>query len=105
MVNICVEFGKNVKKFRMQKQLTQEALSDISGLSRNYISDVELGKRSISLKNIEVLALSLDVKIGVNYLFLNNWPIVASSLPLKLPQYRLTKIDISIDLLHVVQIL
>lgn len=68
-MNICVEFGKNVKKFRIQKQLTQEALSDISGLSRNYISDVELGKRSISLKNIQVLALSLDVKIGQLFIF------------------------------------
>lgn len=68
-MNICVEFGKNVKKFRMQKQLTQEALSDISGLSRNYISDVELGKRSISLKNIQVLALSLEVDVQSLFIF------------------------------------
>ncbi|HFC8540593.1 TPA: helix-turn-helix domain-containing protein [Neisseria lactamica] len=39
----------------------------MSGLHRNYISDVELGKRSISLKNIEGLSVSLNV--GITELF------------------------------------
>lgn len=69
MVSICVKFGANIKKYRQKKQLTQEQLSNISGLSRNYISDVELGKRSISLKNIEVLAVSLDVEICCLFIF------------------------------------
>ncbi|WP_204827571.1 helix-turn-helix domain-containing protein [Neisseria lactamica] len=43
--------------------ITQEELSNISGLHRNYISDAEPGKRSISLRNIEILSISLNVEI------------------------------------------
>lgn len=67
-MNICYKFGNNVKKYRQQKGFTQEKLSELSGLSRNYISDVELGKRSISLKNIEIIAISLEIE--VQYLFI-----------------------------------
>lgn len=62
-MDICKKFGLNIKKFRIENQLTQDKLANISGLHRNYISDVELGKRSISLKNIEVLSISLNVEI------------------------------------------
>lgn len=62
-MDICKKFGKNIKKYRKINEITQEELANISGLHRNYISDVELGKRSISLKNIEVLSISLNVEI------------------------------------------
>ncbi|MGX2975478.1 helix-turn-helix domain-containing protein [Ursidibacter arcticus] len=62
-MDICKKFGKNIKKYRKKNGITQEELSNISGLHRNYISDVELGKRSISLKNIEVLSISLNIEI------------------------------------------
>lgn len=68
-MNICQKFGLNVKKHRINKGITQEKLSEISGLSRNYISDVELGKRSISLKNIEIISVSLEIDIKNLFIF------------------------------------
>jgi len=63
MSNIVIKFGKKVKSFREEKGISQEELAFETGLHRTYISDVERGKRSISLKNIEKLANSLGVEI------------------------------------------
>ena len=68
-MDICKKFGKNIKKYRKKNGITQEELSNISGLHRNYIIDVELGKRSISLRNIEVLSISLNVEITCLFKF------------------------------------
>ena len=55
-------FGSNVKKYRLQKGISQEKLADISGLHRTYISDVERGIRSISLDNIKKIANALEIE-------------------------------------------
>jgi len=64
MSDICKKFGKNVHKYRLKKGLSQEKMAEIAGLHRIYISAVERGKRSISLKNIERIANALGVKIN-----------------------------------------
>lgn len=62
MEDICIKFGKQVKKYRLQSNLSQEKLAEIAGLHRTYISSVERGERSISLANIEKLANALNIK-------------------------------------------
>lgn len=57
-------FGKRVKEIRQSKGNTQGELSDKAQLHRTYISSVELGKRNISLLNIERLAKALDCKVS-----------------------------------------
>ncbi|MBU5455292.1 helix-turn-helix domain-containing protein [Caproiciproducens sp. MSJ-32] len=63
MDNICKRFGLNVKKFRQAKGYSQEKLAELTGLHRTYISSVERGTRSISLNNIEKIAIALDIQI------------------------------------------
>ena len=60
-MNICKKFGENVCKYRVQQGLSQEKLAEYADLHRTYISAVERGERSISLKNIEKIALALGV--------------------------------------------
>lgn len=36
---------KNIKKFRLEQDLTQQDLADLTGLSREYICDIENEKR------------------------------------------------------------
>lgn len=62
--NVLTRFGKAVRQLRQEKHISQEEFADMCGLHRTYISDVELGKRNISLVNIEKLALSLQISMA-----------------------------------------
>lgn len=53
--------GDNVSRIRKEKGLTQEQLSELSGLSQQYISDLERGKRNPTIVTIYELALAMDV--------------------------------------------
>lgn len=59
---ICIAYGKAVRTIRQSKKISQEELADLCGLHRTYISDVELGKRNVSLENIDKIAHALQVK-------------------------------------------
>jgi transcriptional regulator with XRE-family HTH domain len=52
-----------VRALRRVRSLSQERLAHLTGLDRTYISGVERGIRNPSLRNIAVLARSLDVTI------------------------------------------
>lgn len=59
---IRVAYGKAVRTIRQDKKISQEELADLCGLHRTYISDIELGKRNVSLENIDKIAYALQVK-------------------------------------------
>lgn len=56
-------FGVRLKYLRNIKGLSQEELAEKTGLHRTYISTIELGKRNVSLVNIEKIANSLECEI------------------------------------------
>ena len=58
--HILIRYGQAARKVRLEQGISQEELADRCGLHRTYISDVELGKRNISLENIERIAISLN---------------------------------------------
>ena len=47
----------------MKNKWTQDEFADISGFHRAYIGTVERGETNISLKNIQILAKALRVKM------------------------------------------
>jgi transcriptional regulator with XRE-family HTH domain len=55
-------FGKSLKSRRLSANLSQEQLGLKSGLSRPYISELEMGKKDPSLFTIFKLADALKVK-------------------------------------------
>ena len=62
--HILIRYGQAVRKVRLEQGISQEELADRCGLHRTYISDVELGKRNISLESFNrFLIISLDVLI------------------------------------------
>ncbi|MEA5049645.1 MAG: helix-turn-helix transcriptional regulator [Eubacteriales bacterium] len=61
---LLVSFGKAVRQMRQEKCISQEDFADMCGLHRTYISDVELGKRNISLENIGKIASALNIEIA-----------------------------------------
>ena len=55
-------FGKTLKSNRYRSNLSQEELGLKSGLSRPYISELEMGKKDPSLFTIFKLSDALKVK-------------------------------------------
>lgn len=58
-----MRFGRAIRKLRRERNISQEKLADLCTLHRTYISDVELGKRNVSLENISRIACALNVSI------------------------------------------
>ncbi len=54
-------FGKAIRTLRDERGLTQEALSDLSGLATNYIGDTERGERNIGIRSVWQLADGLGI--------------------------------------------
>ena len=63
-MDILIKFGETVRNLRQSKQISQEQFADMCGLHRTYISDIELGKRNVSLENIEKIAKALEITIS-----------------------------------------
>ena len=60
---ILIQFGRNVKAERVRKGYSQEGLSEIMGVNREYISRIERGLQNMSLVKITVLANYLEANI------------------------------------------
>jgi XRE family transcriptional regulator, regulator of sulfur utilization len=54
-------FGDAIRALRDNRDLTQEALADLCGLTTNYVGDAERGERNISLRALWQLADGLGV--------------------------------------------
>ena len=56
-------FRNNLKFYRNRKGYTQETLSEICGISTDYLSQIERGKRTPSFKRMELIAKALDIEV------------------------------------------
>lgn len=61
-MDIVKVFGTNLKKYRTELGLSQEAFADKCGMHRTYISAIECYRRSISLENIQRIANALGIE-------------------------------------------
>jgi transcriptional regulator with XRE-family HTH domain len=53
--------GRNVKRVRLEKGLTQEQLAELSGFSQQYLSGLEQGRRNPTIVSLYELATALGV--------------------------------------------
>jgi len=61
--NLKKKIGKNIKVRRLGKNLSQKELGFISGLDLNYIGGIERGERNMTIKNLFLIASSLNTTI------------------------------------------
>ncbi len=56
--------GQKIKKYRMEKSLTQEQVAERIGVSSTYVGFIEQGQRTPSIKTADKIARTLDVKLS-----------------------------------------
>lgn len=54
-------FGQTVKKYRLEAGLTQDAASELAGLSSNYFRQIEMGNKTPRLETFIKIAETLHV--------------------------------------------
>ena len=62
-IDIRRRVGLRMRELRQDRGLTQEAVANSIGLSRNYYVDVENGRRNVSIVNLERIAKGLGVSL------------------------------------------
>lgn len=53
--------GRNLRTFRREKGLSQEAFAEQIGYHRTYVGSLERGERNVSLRTLEKFARILGV--------------------------------------------
>ena len=61
---ITQKIGARIRELRTQLVISQEKFSMKIGMDRTYFASVELGKRNVSIVNIEKIANGLGVSLS-----------------------------------------
>ncbi|MEI2282449.1 helix-turn-helix domain-containing protein [Paenibacillus polysaccharolyticus] len=64
--------GEKIRLVRKAQGMTQEKLSELSGLSEKYLSDTERGARNISLESLEKIMEALKIRPHDLFLYADN---------------------------------
>ena len=68
-MNDSLELKNNIKEVRTEKKLSQAALADLVGVSRNTISSIETGQFNPTAKLALLLCVALEKKFEDLFFF------------------------------------
>lgn len=54
--------GRNLRAYRTERGLSQEAFAEVLGVHRTYMGGVERGERNLTLKSVERMAEKLEME-------------------------------------------
>ena len=55
--------GRNLRAYRKERGLSQEAFAEVLGVHRTYMGGVERGERNLTLKSVERMAEKLGMEV------------------------------------------
>lgn len=64
MSPITARFGLRLRSLRLKHNYTQAQLADYLGIDRSYISDVERGRKAMSLTYLETVAQGFSLNLA-----------------------------------------
>lgn len=73
-MDIYKETGCKIKEIRLSSGLTQEKLSELSGISSNFISQIERGRNKCSLETVYKLSRALSTPLPSLFSFAASKP-------------------------------
>lgn len=62
-LNAAMRVGLRIKELRSAQGISQEAFANSIEMSRTYLAEVEIGKRNVSISNINRIAKGFDVSL------------------------------------------
>ena len=62
--DILERFGERVRALRKEQGYSQENFAYACGLDRTYMGGIERGERNLALRNIEIIAQTLEITIA-----------------------------------------
>lgn len=63
-MDIKDKIGNKIRELRHQRDLSQEQFANLCGLDRTYIAGIELGKRNVSIVNLEKIAKAFGISLS-----------------------------------------
>jgi transcriptional regulator with XRE-family HTH domain len=61
--DICISLGDRIRFLRGQRGWRQIDLAEHAGISENYVSDLETGKKEICIRMLQSIAKAFDMKV------------------------------------------
>ena len=58
---LCLNLGLKIKFFRQQKHITQAIFAEKLDMDVRYLSDIERGKKNITIKTLYKISSVLDI--------------------------------------------
>ena len=65
MTELAIELGRNIRKIRKEKNLSQEKLALMCGLDRSYMGRIERGEVNITVLKLYEISKVLEVDIRI----------------------------------------
>lgn len=62
--DILKRFGQRVRELRKEQGYSQEKFAYACQLDRSYMGGIERGERNVALRNIEVIADTLEISVA-----------------------------------------
>jgi transcriptional regulator with XRE-family HTH domain len=63
-IHISIRLGRRIRELRLKRGWNQAYLSEISGLGKIFISQLENGRKVASIVTVEILAKSFNMSIS-----------------------------------------
>lgn len=63
-LNITERFGLKVRKLRVERNLTQTRMAEEFGMDRTFLSDLECGRKSLTLPTLARLAQGFGITLS-----------------------------------------
>lgn len=61
--DVCIWVGRRIRTLRDERGWTQALLADHAELAREYISEVERGRKELGIRALERIAQALDTEL------------------------------------------
>ena len=62
--DVSARFGQRLRQLRLERRMTQLDMAKRFGIDRSFISDVERGRKSMTLPMLEVIAIGMDMSLS-----------------------------------------